>query len=300
MVKCPFKFDFSSLMTDEPKGFLGIPLKSDISGSDLVFAALPCELDRSAKPGAAKGAAYLRRDLFGFGLCDQGLDIDMSASINACDCGNLMIDNSSDEAVENSVYEAQKAVLSAGAAAFFIGGDDMTAYPQIKACAEQYGKISVVHMGGEISSALMRAAKEGLIDAKHSVEVGVRNGFAEYGKDLTEQGITVITAADANYITMSAICEKIKQTVGDNRVIFLFDVNFFDPAFVTAAAKPYPGGFSSYETVMVMENALVGLDIKSAAAYGMLDYNDAGETSLNNFAEAVSKIYAVLALNISE
>lgn len=48
-----------------------------------------------------------------------------------------------------------------------------------------------------------------------------------------------------------------------------------------------------------METGLVGLDIKGISVCGMLDYNDPGETSLNNLAECAGKLYAVAAYNIA-
>ena len=82
-------------------------------------------------------------------------------------------------------------------------------------------------------------------------------------------------------------------------VFVIFDMNFYDPAFVTSAARPYAGGFASHEVVEIMETGLVGLDIKGISVCGMLDYNDPGETSLNNLAECAGKLYAVAAYNIA-
>lgn len=48
-----------------------------------------------------------------------------------------------------------------------------------------------------------------------------------------------------------------------------------------------------------LETGLVGLDIKGISVCGMLDYNDPGETSLNNLAECAGKLYAVAAYNIA-
>ena len=63
--------------------------------------------------------------------------------------------------------------------------------------------------------------------------------------------------------------------------------------------RPYAGGFASHEVVEIMETGLVGLDIKGISVCGMLDYNDPGETSLNNLAECAGKLYAVAAYNIA-
>lgn len=63
MVKCPFKIDFGSF-GDGPSGFFGVPIATDISGYDLIFAAVPYECDDTAKPGSKKGSKYFRRDSF--------------------------------------------------------------------------------------------------------------------------------------------------------------------------------------------------------------------------------------------
>ncbi|WP_294474396.1 arginase family protein [uncultured Ruminococcus sp.] len=299
MVKCPFKMDFAKYMSDGPSGFMRIPVVDDINGYDILFAALPYECDSSAKPGSRNGAAYFRRDLFGFGFCDQGLDIDMAQSVKSGDCGDLVIDSSSEEAAEKSIFTAAQTMLSTGACSYMIGGDDKTAYAQIKACYEKFGKTAVIHFGGSISSALVRAAEEGMCLNDASIEVGIRNGFCEYGEKLAALGIKAVTASDIDYMPLEDVGALIKEKTAGKPVFVIFDVNFFDPAFVTSAAKPYAGGFTAYETVAIIESALVGLDIKSISLCGMLDYNDPGETSLNNMAEAASKLYAIAAFNIA-
>lgn len=298
MVKCPFKLNFDDL-NGGPTGYLETPMVEDIDGYDILFAALPYECDETAKPGARKGASYFRRDIFGFGFCDQGLDIDMAHSVKSGDCGDLIIDASSKEAAEKCIFDAETAIVSTGACSFIIGGDDKTSYAQIKACCEKYGKMAVVHFGGSVSSALVRAAEEGLCDNASCVEVGVRNGFAQYGAQLEKLGVNVLTASDIDYMKLSDVGAMIKEKTSVKPVFMIFDMNFYDPAFVTSAARPYAGGFASHETVEIMETGLVGLDIKGIAVCGMLDYNDPGETSLNNLAECAGKLYAVAAYNIA-
>lgn len=298
MVKCPFKIDFGSF-GDGPSGFFGLPLVSDLSGYDLIFSAIPYECDDTAKPGAKEGSRYFRRDHFGYGFCDQGLDIDMAHSIKGADCGNLVIDSSSKKAAAECIRSAVGTIISTDAVCYTIGGDDMTAYPQIKALYEKYGKIAVIHFGGSVSTSLMMAVSDGMCENSACIEVGIRNGMAQYSEDIEKYGINVIKASDFDYMKHDAIGAKIKEIVGSKPAAVIFDVNFFDPAYVTSAAKPYPGGMAAHETVTVFESGLVGLDIKAISVCGMLDYNDPGETSLNNMAEAASKLYAVAAYNIA-
>ena len=179
MVKCPFKLNFDDLKDLGPTGFLETPMVDDINGYDILFAALPYECDETAKPGSRKGSAYFRRDIFGFGFCDQGLDIDMAHSVKSGDCGDLIIDDSSKAAAEECIYTAEKAIASTGACSFMIGGDDKTSYGQIKACYEKYGKMAVIHFGGSVSSALVRVAEEDMCDNASSLEVGIRHGMSK-------------------------------------------------------------------------------------------------------------------------
>ena len=123
MVKCPFKLNFDDLKDLGPTGFLETPMVDDINGYDILFAALPYECDETAKPGSRNGSAYFRRDIFGFGFCDQGLDIDMAHSVKSGDCGDLIIDDSSKAAAGKCIYTAEKAIASTGACSFMIGGD---------------------------------------------------------------------------------------------------------------------------------------------------------------------------------
>ena len=223
----------------------------------------------------------------------------MAHSVKSGDCGDLIIDDSSKAAAEKCIYTAEKAIASTGACSFMIGGDDKTSYGQIKACYEKYGKMAVIHFGGSVSSALVRVAEEDMCDNASSLEVGIRNGMSQYGGRLEKLGIDVLTASDMDYMKFSDVGSAIKKNVSGKPVFVIFDMNFYDPAFVTSAARPYAGGFASHEVVEIMETWLVGLDIKGISVCGMLDYNDPGETSLNNLAECAGKLYAVAAYNIA-
>lgn len=298
MVKCPEVINFEDLSMEESSVW-GLPFVEDLKGYEFLFATLPYEHDDTAKPGSKKAGFYFRRGLFGYGMCDQVLDIDMLNSVKGGDCGDISCDNTTFETASKDIERSVSEMIKEGAAAFVFGGDDDTAYAQIKACYEKYGKMAVVSFGGELSKTVKSACENGIACAESSIVLGARSGYASKKEMVDKLGITAINASEMSYLSFEDIGDKVKKIVKDMPVIILYDVNFMDPACVPAAAKPYPGGFNAYETMTIFEESLVGIDTKAAAVFGMTDYNDPGEVSANNVGESTAKLYAVLAYNIA-
>ncbi|HEY9785782.1 MAG TPA: arginase family protein, partial [Candidatus Obscuribacterales bacterium] len=83
------------------------------------------------------------------------------------------------------------------------------------------------------------AAKEGLIDAKTSVQMGIRT-IIPAGDDFT-----VLTADKCLELGSKAIVAKVREVVGDRPCYISLDVDGMDPAYAPGTGTPVPGGITS-------------------------------------------------------
>ena len=81
--------------------------------------------------------------------------------------------------------------------------------------------------------------QEGLIDAKSSIQLGIRTLIPD-GQDYT-----VIDAHQCIEIGSKAIIKKIREVVGNRPCYISLDVDGMDPAHAPGTGTPLPGGITS-------------------------------------------------------
>lgn len=295
-VKCPVKMTLS--FEDVPSGFCSMPYASDPEGYDVAFCSIPYELATKGFAGSADGAAYIRKNVFSYGNVDQPLDIDVGQSIKGADLGKIVVDPSSQSSILAGIEEGMLTILNRGTIPYVLGGNDTSAAAQIRAMAQKFGKFAVAAFTGSLSDSLMAAIADGTADGKNCIQLGVRDNIAPYAEALS--GTNVLTASQMDYMTFDQIAEKVKAVAGSLPVLVLFQANFLDPAFVPAAVYPCVGGFSEYETVVMIEKSLVGIDTRMCAVYGLLQAKDSGEVAIENMSEIITKLHAVIGVNLTE
>ena len=91
------------------------------------------------------------------------------------------------------------------------------------------------------------AAREGIIDAARSVQIGIRT----YNE--ISHGYTVIDARTARRLLPEELADRIRNVVGDAPCYVTFDVDCLDPAFSPGTGTPVAGGLSSADALEVLE-----------------------------------------------
>ncbi|SPY32097.1 agmatinase [Pasteurella canis] len=114
------------------------------------------------------------------------------------------------------------------------------------------------------------APKEGLIDASHSVQIGIRT---EFDRRLP---FTVLSAPQVNDDSVEQTVEKIKAVVGDLPVYLTFDIDCLDPAYAPGTGTPVCGGLSTDRALKLLralkEVNIVGMDVVEVSpAYDQSD-----------------------------
>ena len=161
-------------------------------------------------------------------------------------------------------------------------------YPLLKAHVARHGKpLSLIQFDAHCDTwpdpypdslnhgtMFYHAVKEGLIDPKTSIQVGIRT----YNNDF--MGVKIL---DANWIhrhSIDDVVEEIRQRVGTNPTYLTFDIDCLDPAFAPGTGTPVCGGLSTAQAIAILNELgsinFVGMDIVEVSP----PYDHANITSL--------------------
>ena len=100
-----------------------------------------------------------------------------------------------------------------------------------------------------------KAVKSGIVDAKTSVQIGIRTVNDD------PLGVNIIDAREVHRIGPEAVAEKARAIVGDRPVYLSFDIDGLDPAFAPGTGTPVWGGLTSAQAAVILRG-LAGIDLK--------------------------------------
>ena len=138
------------------------------------------------------------------------------------------------------------------------------------------------------------APKEGLIDPKHSIQIGIRTEY-----DIEDHEFEVISAEVANDWSAADIVSAIKQRVGTMPVYLTFDIDCLDPAYAPGTGTPVVGGMSTDKALKIIRGLekmnIVGADVVEVAP----SYDYAEITSLAAATIGLDLIYVMAAAELN-
>ncbi|HAR53164.1 MAG TPA: agmatinase, partial [Roseovarius nubinhibens] len=159
-----------------------------------------------------------------------------------------------------------------GAASIAIGGDHYISFPILRAYAEKFGKLSLLHFDAhsdtwpdddmdrvDHGTMFYKAVKSGLIDPATSVQVGIRT----VNEDTL--GVNTIDAREVHESGPAAVAQKIKKILGDRPTYVTFDIDALDPAYAPGTGTPVWGGLTSAQAAIMLRDIaginMVGGDV---------------------------------------
>lgn len=245
----------------------------DLAGADMVVTGLPFDAATTFRPGARFGPAAIRAasvQLAELSARAFPFDIDPFAVLAVADAGDCQLDPGYPQDVVAAVEQHARGILETGAMLVSLGGDHFVTYPLLRAHAEKYGPLALVHFDAHVDtwpddgqrldhgSMFLRAKNEGLIDVSRSVQIGIRS-FS------TDEGFTVLDAPFVHDHGPAAVAERIHDVVGSARAYLTFDIDCLDPAFAPGTGTPVPGGLTSAQALAIVRRLgaldLVGMDL---------------------------------------
>jgi agmatinase len=174
-------------------------------------------------------------------------------------------------AITNTASE----IIGQGATLITLGGDHSIALPLLRAHAQKYGPVSLVHIDAHLDTweaefesvpyshgtPFRHALQEGLIREGEYVQIGIRgpvSGENDYA-DAKSLGARTITIHEVMEKGVPQILQEVHQRLR-GPVYVTVDIDSADPAFAPGTGTPEVGGLTSYQLLQLVRG-LHGLDL---------------------------------------
>ncbi len=242
----------------------------DVEGADAVVLGIPFDAAVSNRPGARFGPQAIRRASAIFDNDPQyPFARDLFEAMAVVDYGDVLLDYGNHQKTPGLIEETAAGIIASGAFLLSLGGDHFVTWPLLKAHAEKHGPLALVHFDAhqdtwdddgeriDHGSFVARAVREGVIDAAHSIQIGIRTHAPE------DFGIRILHGYDVEDMGAQQIADTILAHVGNRPVYLTFDIDCLDPAFAPGTGTPVAGGPSSAKILSVLRK-LGRLDIRGA------------------------------------
>ena len=290
-------------ITNEPTyagvtSFMRRKYTQDLEGVDLAVTGVPLDTATTGRPGARFGPRGIRAaSTIISWMRPYDTEVDPFEKLAVIDYGDCFFDFGRPETVPGAIEAHAWNIISKGPGLLTLGGDHFIAWPLLKAHARKHGKpLSLLHFDahsdtwpdeeGRVDHGTMfwHAAKEGLVDPKHSVQIGLRTT-----NDVTLD-FNILDAPWVHENGIDAVVTRTREILGDRPVYLSFDIDCLDPSFAPGTGTPVCGGLSSHQAIQILRRLcginLVGMDlVEVSPAY------DAGEmTALAGATLAVEMI----------
>lgn len=233
----------------------------DLSGVDIAVTGIPFDQAVSHRSGTRLGPEGIRR-----ASAENAWgpfwpwNFDPFETLAVVDYGDCFFDWGRKEDFPATLERHAAEIIASGAEMVALGGDHYISYPLLKAHAAKHGPLSLVHFdahrdvepddGGRIDHGTMfgYAVKEGLIDPKRSVQIGIRTVFT--GE--RTYGFRIVYADEVHDSSAGQIAAIIKDVVGHHKAYLTFDIDCLDPSAAPGTGTPIPGGLTYHQAAAII------------------------------------------------
>ena len=241
------------------RSFMRRRYSRNLDGIDVAVTGIPFDLATTNRPGARFGPEGVRRasaQLAWGPLWPWGFDpFDVLAVVDYGDC---QFDFGRPQNVPDEIEAHAKTVIDTGTSLLSLGGDHFVTYPLLRAHAETYGPLALVHFDahsdtwrdedGRVDHGTMffHAAQQGIVDPAKSVQTGIRTHNDE------THGFTVLDAGFVHRNGTDAVIAEIRRVVGDGPAYLTFDIDCLDPSCAPGTGTPVVGGLSTLQAQEIL------------------------------------------------
>ena len=213
--------------------------------SHIVIFGAPFDSTTSYRPGTRFAARTMRAESYGLETYSPYQDLDLEEA-RAFDGGDLELPFGDTARALDMIHTFARNVLADGRLPLLIGGEHLVSLPAIRAAAEKYPDLAVIHfdahtdlrdeyLGNHLSHAtVIRRVWDVLGDGRIH-QFGIRSGERAEWK-WAQEGHTKLTQFD--FTGLEAVLKKIEG----KPVYFTIDLDVLDPAYFPGTGTPEAGG----------------------------------------------------------
>lgn len=295
--------------------FMRLPAVRDLKSVDFAVIGVPFDTGATYRVGARFGPEAIRSASVLLRPYNPAQDVLIFDHLSGVDYGDLAVVPGYLPESHAKITEQLRPVLQAGVVPIMLGGDHSVTLPELRAVVETHGPVGLIqfdshgdvwsgYFGGKDThgTPFRRAVEEGLLDMTRSSQVGLR-GPLYNAEDLQlsrDLGFQVFTADEVRRTDLDAVIAAVKVRAGQGPCFLTFDIDFVDPTFAPATGTPEVGGFSSWES-LVLVRGLQGLNF---VAFDLVEvaptYDNPGATTALLAANLVYEFISLLALQKRE
>jgi agmatinase/guanidinopropionase len=287
--------------------FMRQPASRNLDGIDVAVVGIPFDSGTTSRNGARMGPRKIRECSLALWGYNRVLDVGPLDVLKLVDYGDISVESGSIETTFELIAQQVQTIVNAGVNVISLGGDHTISFPLLKAHAEKYGPLAVVHFDSHCDTQegyynhgtpFTDAYKAGVIDTSAYIKVGIRGPIVESDEvQVAERhGAKILTIERCFKDGMDAVVDQIHQAVGNKKVYVSLDIDAVDPAYAPGTGTPEVGGFTSFQ-ILQLARGLNGLD---TVGFDLVEvsppYDSPGEITSILAANLVFEFLSVLAL----
>jgi agmatinase len=260
--------------------FMRLPVTRVLEDVDAVILGIPFDSGTSYRSGARFGPRKIREAsllLWGY---NASMQVKPLEKLNVVDYGDASIVPTSIDRSMEIITSTASEIIQYNTTLISLGGDHSIALPLLRAHAEKYGPLAVIHIDAHLDTwesefegrpyshgtPFRRAIEEGLIRKSEYIQVGIR-GPVEDARDYQDAqnlGAYTITADEVHEKGIKVVLEDIRHRI-QGKVYVTLDIDSADPAFAPGTGTPEVGGLTSHQLLQLVrglsELDIVGFDL---------------------------------------
>lgn len=239
---------------------------SQLNQDDVVLIGVQSDFNSSYLRGTAKAPEKIRQALY---CGSANLSSELGVSLTKNPRFKVSDDDLKADDIESylALSDLITPILNQGAKPLTLGGDHAITFPIVKAIADKYGPVNILHFdahpdlyqeydGNPYSHAcpFARIMQNGL--AKRLVQLGIRTLNQHQKSQADKYAVEVNEMRDFDL--------KNFKPEFDGPVYLSFDMDALDPAFAPGVSHIEPGGLSVRDVLGIIqniENPIIGADI---------------------------------------
>ena len=249
----------------------------DLADADVAVLGIPFDLATTARPGSRFGPRGVREASASLAWERKAVGWGFSPleTLAIVDYGDCDFDAGNPAGVPDEIYECARQILATDTALLSIGGDHFVSYPLLRAHAEKYGELSLIHFDAhsdtwaeesqriDHGTMFYHAAQQGLVSPAHSAQIGLRT------HNDSDHGFNIFDAPTVHDMKPADLAAQVKGIVGDRPCYLTFDIDCLDPSFAPGTGTPVVGGLSTHQAMQILQHLkginLVGMDVVEVA-----------------------------------